>query len=146
MKLVLGADHGGYRRKEAIKAWLKEEGYEINDVGTYSEESTDYPAFGHQAALEVQAGQADLGIIFCGSGIGIGIAANKVSGIRCATVSEPYSARLARNHNNANMIALGARIIGLDMTKEIIRAFLGAEFEGGRHERRVGQIEDIKEN
>ncbi|MDO5037559.1 MAG: ribose 5-phosphate isomerase B [Tissierellia bacterium] len=145
MKIVLAADHGGYERKNVIRDWLEEEGYQVEDLGTHSSESVDYPEYGRKAARRVQEGQADRGIIFCGSGIGIGIAANRLKGIRCANVYEPYSAQLSRQHNNANMISLGARIIGEDMTKEIIKVFLTTEFEGGRHQRRVDKLDDLEE-
>ncbi|MDQ0507959.1 Ribose-5-phosphate isomerase B [Aedoeadaptatus ivorii] len=142
MKIAMGADHAGYRRKEALKEYLQDLGHEITDVGTDSTDRVDYPAFGKKAAELVAEGSCEKGIVICGSGIGIGIAANKVRGVRCAMVSEPYSAKLARRHNDANMIAMGARTIGGDMTREIARAFLEEEFEGGRHSARVEQLED----
>lgn len=141
MKIVVGADHGGFLRKEAIKKYLESLNYEVIDVGTDSEESVDYPEYAHMAAEKIVSGEADRGILVCGSGLGIGMAANKVSGIRCAMVSEPYSASLARRHNDANMISIGGRTIGEDMSKEIVKVFLTTEFEGGRHERRVNKIE-----
>lgn len=141
MKIAMGADHGGYRRKEMLKAYLEEKGHEIVDVGTDSTDSVDYPIYGKKAAALVASGECERGIVICGSGIGIGIAANKVAGIRCAIVSEPYSAKLARRHNNANMISMGARTIGGDMSKEIADVFLEEAFEGGRHSRRVEQLE-----
>ncbi|MDY6045113.1 MAG: ribose 5-phosphate isomerase B [Peptoniphilus sp.] len=142
MKIAMGADHGGYRRKEALKAYLEDKGHEIVDVGTDSTESVDYPIYGKKAAKLVADGTCARGIVICGSGIGIGIAANKVKGIRCAIVSEPYSAKLARRHNDANMIAMGARTIGGDMTKAIADVFLEEPFDGGRHSRRVSEIEE----
>lgn len=141
MKIVIGSDHGGFERKEALISYLQDKGHEVVDVGTKSKESVNYPEFGHAAAKKVQSGECDFGILICGSGIGIGIAANKIEGIRCAMVSEPYSASLARAHNNANMISMGARIIGEDMSKAIVDAFLSEEFEGGRHIARVEAIE-----
>lgn len=142
MKIAMGADHGGFRRKEALKAYLEEKGHTVVDVGTDSTESVDYPEFGKKAARLVASGECERGIVICGSGIGIGIAANKVKGIRCAMVSEPYSAALCRRHNDANMISMGARTIGGDMMKEIADAFLETDFEGGRHARRVAMIEE----
>ena len=142
MKIAMGADHGGFRRKEALKAYLEEKGHTIVDVGTDSTDSVDYPEFGKKAAELVASGECERGIVICGSGIGIGIAANKVKGIRCAMVSEPYSAALSRRHNNANMISVGARTIGGDMTKEIADVFLEEPFEGGRRVRRVEAIEE----
>ncbi len=141
MKLVMGSDHAGYKVKEELKAWLEEEGHEVLDVGTNSTESVDYPVYGHKVGEAVAAGEADFGITICGSGVGIGMAAGKVKGIRCATVSNPYTAELSRRHNNANVLSLGARLTGLDMCKAIIKTFLNTEFEGGRHQRRVDAIE-----
>lgn len=143
MKIAIGSDHGGFERKESLKKYLEEQGHEVIDVGTNSTDSVDYPEFGHAAAKKVQSGQCEFGVIICGSGIGIGIAANKIPGIRCAIVSEPYSASLARAHNNANMVSIGARLIGEDMSKIIVKTFLETEFEGGRHLRRVESIEEI---
>ncbi|MCD1147978.1 ribose 5-phosphate isomerase B [Peptoniphilus sp. KCTC 25270] len=141
MKIAIGSDHGGFERKEAIIQHLKEKKYEVVDVGTHSKDSVDYPEFGHKAAEKVVSGECEFGILICGSGIGIGIAANKIKGIRCATVSEPYSAMLSRLHNNANMVSFGARIIGEDMSKAVVDAFLEGEYEGGRHDRRIQAIE-----
>ena len=142
MKIAMGADHGGFRRKEMLKAYLKEKGHTVVDVGTDSTDSVDYPIYGKAAAEKVADGSCERGILICGSGLGIGMAANKVKGIRCAMVSEPYSAELSRRHNDANMISMGARTIGGDMMKEIADAFLETDFEGGRHARRVAMIEE----
>ena len=141
MRIVLGSDHGGYELKEVLKDWLKEEGYELVDVGTDSKESVDYPIYGHRVGKAVAQGEAEFGITVCGSGLGIGMAAGKVKGIRCATVTEPYSAELARRHNNANVVSLGGRLTGVDMAKEIVKTFLNADFEGGRHQGRIDAIE-----
>lgn len=141
MRIAIGSDHGGFERKEVLKEYLEAKGHEVEDVGCHSTESVDYPEYAHKAAKKVQSGDCQFGILVCGSGIGIGIAANKVPGIRCAIVSEPYSASLARAHNDANMISLGARIIGEDMSKAIVKAFLEGQFEGGRHIKRVEAIE-----
>lgn len=143
MRIAIGSDHGGYERKEVLKEYLIKKGHEVEDVGCHSTESVNYPDYGHAAAKKVASGDCKFGILICGSGIGIGIAANKVPGIRCAIVSEPYSASLARAHNDANMISLGARIIGEDMSKAVVKAFLDGEFEGGRHIQRVEAIEKL---
>lgn len=141
MKLVMGSDHAGYEVKETLKSWLEEKGHEVVDVGTNSTESVDYPLYGHKVGETVAAGKAEFGITICGSGVGIGMAAGKVKGIRCAMATDPYTAELSRRHNNANVLSLGARITGLDMCKAIIESFLSTEFEGGRHQRRVDAIE-----
>lgn len=141
-KLGLGSDHGGFELKEQIKVHLLEKGYEVVDFGTHSEESVDYPEIGKKVAGEVVKGEVELGILVCGTGIGIGISANKVKGIRCAICSDVYSAKMSRAHNNANMISLGGRVVGRDLAFEIIDAWLTTEFEGGRHERRVNKIEE----
>ncbi len=138
MKIAIGCDHAGYKLKEEVKGFLTE--HEVIDLGTNSEESVDYPDFGKAVGRAVAGGEADYGIVICGSGIGISIAANKVDGIRCALCSEPLSAKLSRLHNNANVLAMGARLIGVEMAKEITQVFLSTEFEGGRHERRVNKI------
>lgn len=141
-KLGLGSDHGGFELKEHLKAHLLEKGYEVVDFGTHSEESVDYPEIGKKVAAEVVSGEVELGILVCGTGIGIGISANKVKGIRCAICSDVYSAKMSRAHNNANMISLGGRVVGRDLAFEIIDAWLATEFEGGRHERRINKIEE----
>lgn len=141
MRIVVGSDHGGYELKEVLKDWLKEEGYEVLDVGTDSKESVNYPIYGHRVGKAVALGEAEFGITVCGSGLGIGMAAGKVKGIRCARVTEPYSAELARRHNNANVVSLGGRLTGVDMAKEIVKTFLNIEFEGGRHQGRIDAIE-----
>jgi len=137
MRIALSADHAGYELKDQLAAWLSEAGHEIVDLGTNSADSVDYPDFGARLARAVASGDADRGIAICGSGIGISIAANRNPGCRCAMVSEPLSASLARMHNDANAVALGARLIGLDMAKACVTAFLTTDFEGGRHQRRV---------
>lgn len=142
MKIAIGSDHSGFYLKEDIKKYLEEKGIEVIDKGTDSDNRVDYPDFGHAVGHEVIDKNLDFGIAICGSGIGISIAANKVKGIRAALCSEPYSAKLARRHNDANVLAMGARLIGLDMAKEIVDAFLNEEFEGGRHINRVSKIEE----
>lgn len=144
MKIALGSDHGGFELKEYVKELLISKGYEVQDLGTDSMESVDYPDYGKKVAEYVVKDLAKFGIIFCGTGIGISLAANKVKGARCALVSEEFSARMARNHNNANMLALGGRVVGKDLAGSIVMAFLSEEFEGGRHERRVNLIMDIE--
>ena len=143
MKIALAADHAGFELKDALAAWLREAGHEITDLGTNSADSVDYPAFGAKLAAEVAGGGADRGIALCGSGIGIAIAANRNPACRCAQVNEPYSAELARHHNDANCIALGSRLIGLDMAKACVTAFLDTPFDGGRHQRRVDQLSHL---
>ena len=137
MRIALSADHAGYELKDQLAAWLGETGHDIIDLGTNSADSVDYPDYGARLARAVASGDADRGIAVCGSGIGISIAVNRNPGCRCAMVSEPLSASLARMHNDANAVALGARLIGLDMAKACVTAFLTTDFEGGRHQRRV---------
>lgn len=144
MKIALGADHAGFTLKEAVKSHLEGLGHEVTDVGTHSTDRTDYPMWGQRTARVVTSGQADFGIIVCGSGIGISIAANKVAGARCVVCTEPYSAQMGRRHNDANMLAMGERFVGVDMALAIVDAFLAAEFEGGRHAERVSLLERIE--
>jgi ribose 5-phosphate isomerase B len=145
MRIALSADHAGFELKDLLGAWLVETGHEVIDLGTNGPESVDYPDFGARLARAVASGEADRGIAICGSGIGIAIAANRNPGCRCALVSEPLSATLARRHNDANAIALGARLIGPDMAKECVSAFLSSDFEGGRHQRRVDLLNPAKD-
>ena len=140
MRIALSADHAGYELKDVLVAWLKAGGHEVLDLGTNGPESVDYPDFGARLGRAVASGDAERGIAICGSGIGIAIAANRIAGCRCAQVNEPLSASLARTHNDANAIALGARLIGVDMAKACVTAFLSTEFEGGRHQRRVDML------
>lgn len=142
MIIAMGSDHAGYNLKEEIKTYLQEKGHTIVDCGTDSTESCDYPVFGRAAAEVVREEEAERAIVICGSGIGISISANKVPGIRCALCSEPLSAELSRRHNNANALAMGARLTGSDMAKRIVDVFLSTEFEGGRHQRRIDKIEE----
>ncbi len=144
MKIAIGSDHGGYEMKEIIIDYLKDKGHDICDFGTKVCESVDYPVYGKRVAEAVAAGQHDLGILICGTGVGISIAANKVAGIRAVVCSEPYSAKLSRQHNNANILALGARVIAPDLAKMIIDEFLAAEFEGGRHQKRIDMLSEIE--
>lgn len=144
MKIVLGSDHGGFELKEEIKRHLLSCGYETDDIGAYSTDSVDYPDFGKKAAQMVANNEADRGIIICGTGIGISIAANKVKGIRCALCTDEYMAKMSRMHNNANMLALGARVLGSGLALNIVDVWLSTGFEGGRHENRVNKIMDIE--
>jgi len=140
MKIALAADHAGYLLKDELAKWLREAGEEVIDLGTNGPESVDYPQFGARLARAIASGEAERGIAVCGSGIGISIAVNREPACRCARVSDPLSARLAREHNDANVIALGARLIGSDMARACVTEFLIRLFEGGRHQRRVDQL------
>ena len=143
MKIGIGSDHGGYELKESIKEYLNQLGVEFVDYGTNSLESVDYPDFGKKVADAVLEKQVDRGILICGTGIGISITANRIQGIRCALCSDTFSARMSREHNNANILALGGRVVGLGLALDIVKTFLDTEFEGGRHERRINKIDEI---
>ena len=140
MKIAIGNDHAAVQLKFAVMDYLKEKGHEVLNFGIDAEERTDYPARAEDVAKAVVSGEAERGIVICGTGVGISIAANKVHGVRCACVSEPVSARLCRAHNNCNMIAFGQRIVGVETAKAIVDAFLETEAEGGRHAQRVELI------
>ena len=140
MKIAIGNDHGAVDMKNHVMGWLKENGYEVVNFGTDSTESTDYPIYAEKVARAVVSGECDRGILICGTGIGISISANKIHGVRCALCSEPVSTALSRQHNDANIVAMGARTIGPVMAEEIVRTFLTTEFQGGRHARRVEKI------
>ena len=140
MRIAIASDHAAIELKAALRDWLLEEGHEVADLGPETEESVDYPDFGYDLAAVVAEGTAEYGVALCGSGIGISIAVNRNAGARCALVSEPLSAELARTHNDANVIAMGARLIGPEMAKACLAAFLDAEFAGGRHQRRVDKL------
>jgi ribose 5-phosphate isomerase B len=140
LKLALGADHAGFELKEFLKTYLQDLGATVTDCGTFSTDSTDYPDYGHKVAQAVENNQVDLGILVCGSGNGINMAANKHTGIRSALCWNAEVAALARMHNNANVIALPGRFVSTDEGKKIVDAFLSADFEGGRHQRRVDKI------
>ena len=144
MKIALGTAHGGYAQKSDIIQLLEKLGHEYKDFGCYSTESCAYPDFGEAAARAVASGEYDRGIVICTTGIGISIAANKVKGIRCAHCTDSLSAEMTRRHNDANVLALGAGITGPNLAKRIVEAFLNTEFEGGRHARRVGQLDSIQ--
>ena|ERR671912_1770299 len=140
MRIALAADHAGFEMKAQLADWLRADGHEIVDLGTNGPESVDYPRYGALMAEALADGRADRGITVCGSGIGVAIAANRNPACRCAQVAEPLSASLARQHNDCNAIALGARLIGPEMAKACVTAFLTSDFLGGRHQRRVDQL------
>ena len=144
MKIAIGNDHTAVELKNHIKKFLENRGYDVTDFGTSSGERTDYPIYGYKVARSVANKEFDFGILICGTGIGISLAANKVKGIRAAVCSEPYSARLTRAHNNANIIAFGARVVGPSMAEMIVEEFLTTEYEGGRHQKRIDMISDIE--
>ena len=143
MRIALAADHAGYLLKDELAAWLREAGHEVTDLGTNGPESVDYPEYGARLANAIANGQAERGIVVCGSGIGISIAVNRNPACRCARVSDPLSAQLAREHNDANVLALGARLIGSDMARACAAVFLDTDFAGGRHQRRIDQLSNL---
>ena len=145
MKLAIGNDHVAIEMKNEIKEYLEGKGYEVIDVGTNSPERFHYPISGYKVGKMVASGEVDLGILICGTGVGISLAANKVKGIRCCVCSEPYTAKLSRQHNNSNVLALGARVVGSELAKMIVDEWLNAEFLGGRHQTRVDMIMEIEE-
>lgn len=142
--LAIGADHGGYELKERIKAHLDERKTEYKDFGTYSEESCDYPVYAEKVCKAVQSGECEYGILVCGTGIGMSMAANKFKGIRCALLTNSFSARLTKEHNNANVIALGGRVTASGIAMEIVDSFLDASFQGGRHQKRIDLISELE--
>lgn len=142
--IALGADHAGYELKEALKSWLINHGYHVLDLGTHSTESVDYPDYAALVGEAVADHKVEQGLLVCGTGIGMAIAANKVPGVRAALCGDLYAARMSRAHNNANVLALGGRLMGAEMATDILRAWLETEFAGGRHARRVEKIADIE--
>lgn len=144
MKLAIGNDHVAIELKNEIKAYLEAKGIEVIDVGTNSPERFNYPISGYKVAQMVAAGQVDGGVLICGTGVGISLAANKVHGIRACVCSEPYSARLSKQHNNSNIIAFGARVVGVETAKMIVDEWLAAEYEGGRHQIRIDMLAEIE--
>ena len=144
MKIAMGSDHGGFALKQHLKTYLENKGCLVEDCGTDSTQSCDYPDFGRLAAEAVASGRCERGIVICTTGIGISISANKVRGIRCALCSEPLSAEMTRRHNDANMLALGGGMIGPNMAERIVDVFLFTAFEGGRHQRRVDKVMSIE--
>jgi len=146
MKIALASDHAGFALKTELIAWLRDCGHDILDLGTTSEESVDYPEYGAKLARAIASGEATRGIAVCGSGIGISIAVNRNPKCRCARVDDPLSARLSREHNDANVLALGGRLIGGDMARACVTAFLGTDFAGGRHQRRVDELSALMQD
>ena len=144
MKIAMGNDHSAVEMKNEIKAYLEAKGHEVLNLGTDSTESCDYPVYGEKVGRAVVSGEADLGITICGTGVGISLAENKLKGVRAVVCSEPYSEKLSKMHNNTNVLSFGARVIGVELAKMIVDAWLDAEFEGGRHQRRVDQIMAIE--
>ena len=143
MRIALAADHAGYALKDELVGWLREQGHDVSDLGTNGPDSVDYPEYGAKLARAIATGEAERGIAVCGSGIGIAIAVNRDPKCRCAHVSEPLSAELARTHNDANVLAIGARLTGSDMARACVAAFLDSSFAGGRHQRRVDQLSQL---
>jgi ribose 5-phosphate isomerase B len=143
--IALGADHAGWELKEEIKAWLLERGVELLDFGTHSPDPVDYPDYAAQVAEAVMAGKAERGVLVCGTGIGMAMAANKVPGVRAAFCPDLFTARMSREHNDANVLALGGRLMGRELALEIVEMWLRAEFQGGRHARRVGKLSEIEQ-
>ena len=143
-KLVIANDHAAVEMKNEIVEHLKAKGYEVINLGTDKHESCHYPVYGYRAAKMVAAGEVDGGILICGTGLGISLTANKVKGIRCCVCSEPYTARMSRQHNQDNMLAFGARVIGPDLAKMIVDVWLETEFQGGRHQTRVDMIMEVE--
>lgn len=142
-RIALGADHAGFQAKESIKKYLESAGYNVSDEGTWSEESVDYPDFAIKVARRVQQGQNDLGILVCGTGIGMAMAANKIGGVRAAVAHDELTARMSREHNDANVLALGARVLNEREIIDVATSFLSAQFAGGRHQRRVDKISEL---
>ncbi|NCC78149.1 MAG: ribose 5-phosphate isomerase B [Clostridia bacterium] len=145
MKIAIGSDHGGVGLKEAVKEHLEKKGYEVKDFGTYTRESCDYPDISKAVAYSVVKKESELGILICGTGIGIGIAANKVKGIRAALCHDTFSAHATREHNNANILTMGERVIGQALALDIVDTFLEAKFEGGRHQNRIDKITRLED-
>ncbi len=145
MRIVIGSDHGGFTLKKEIKQLLDEMGFDYEDVGCHDESSVDYPDFAIPVAEKVARGEVDRGIVICGTGIGVSISANKVKGIRCALVHDVFSAKATREHNNSNVLAMGERVIGPGLAREIAKAWLETDYAGGRHERRVNKITQYEE-
>lgn len=146
MRIFLGADHAGYELKEHVEALLAAMGHDVTDVGTDGTDSVDYPDYAEKVARAVAAGDADVGVLVCGTGLGMAVAANKVPGVRAIQASDPEMARMARLHNDANVLTLPGRYIGPERAAEVVRTFLETPFEGGRHQRRVEKIEAIENN
>lgn len=146
MKIAVACDHGGLRLKNVLMNDMKEQGYEVVDFGTYTEESCDYPDYAKQAAYAVASKECDLGVVICGTGIGVSITCNKVKGIRCALVHDVFSAKATRQHNDSNMIAMGQRVIGEGHAIEVLNHWLHTEYEGGRHDARIEKLMALEED
>lgn len=146
MKIVIANDHAAVDLKKEVMEYIKELGHEVVNIGTDTFDSCNYPEYGEKAARMVASGEVDLGVLICGTGVGISLAANKVKGIRCGVCSDTTTAHLIREHNDANMISFGARIVGAELAKDIVKAFLEAEFMGGRHQTRIDMITAIENN
>lgn len=146
MKIAIASDHGGYDYKQELIPYIESLGHQVLDLGCHGPASVDYPDYGIPCAQAVARGEADRGLVICGTGIGISISANKVPGIRCALCTDPVMARLTREHNDANMLAMGGRIIGIELAKGIVQAFLSTEFSGGRHKTRIDKIAQYEAN
>ena len=144
MRIAIGNDHAGVEMKNIVKAHLEEKGIEVTDFGCSTSQSCDYPVYGEKVGKAVALGEADLGIVICGTGVGISMAAGKVKGVRVCVCSEPCTAKWSRMHNDSNVLCFGARIIGIEMAKMITDTWLDAEYEGGRHQRRVDQLAEIE--
>lgn len=144
MKITIGSDHGAVELKESVKKVLADLKVEFDDIGTFGTDSADYPDIAEKVCADVVSGKSERGIVLCGTGIGISIAANKISGIRCALCNDVYSAKKSREHNNANVLAMGGRVIGFGLAEEIVRAWFTTDFEGGRHERRINKISALE--
>ena len=142
MKIAIGADHGGFEMKEVIKSYIRSLGHEIEDVGCFSTESADYPTFASQVSQHVQSGACEAGVLICGTGIGMSMAANKYKGIRAALCHDEYTARMSKAHNNANVLCIGARVVGTGVAEGIVKTWMETEFAGGRHQRRIEQFRD----
>jgi len=142
--IVIGSDHGAFELKAVLTEHLQAKGKEVYDCGTYDGSSVDYPDIAQKVCEKVKAGEAEFGIVLCGTGIGISIAANKIEGIRCALLNTEYAGEKAKQHNNANVIAMGGRVLGPDLAKNILDAFMNAEFEGGRHQKRLDKIHALE--
>ena len=146
MKIAFGSDHAGFDYKEMLMARAREMGHETIDLGTHTKESCDYPVYGHAVAAAVKAGEADRGVLVCGTGFGISLAANRMKGIRCVNASDELTVSMARRHNDANMLSVGERIVGRDKAVSLLETFLGTDFDGGRHARRVNLIDTFEED
>lgn len=145
MKIAVACDHGGFRLKNVLINEMKNQGYEVIDFGTYDEESCDYPDYAVKAARAVSSGECEKGVVVCGTGIGVSMVANKVKGIRCALAHDVFSAKATRAHNDANMLAMGQRVIGEGLAVEVLNAWLTTEYEGGRHDLRIKKLMDLEE-